>query len=232
MRWAGPRRLMIPRGGRIRRKPRPPGQDGAHRSDEKIRRPDEQMPPPYSARRGGQPLYKWARSKRPVSPSPAGVIVHSFDLIDYAPPLAGFNAHCGAEHMSLACPRSWPNPRLRRPSRRSPASGRGDLRCGQSLSRGRNRKRPERSFGALPGSAGSPASGIPEGHHFRRGMPAPSKGRPLPDESVLEVIPAIPGKASAEEPSQACRLFSRRGAAPWPNRQAERLSASSRSLGH
>jgi len=58
------------------------------------------------------------------------------------------------------------------------------------------------------------------------------KGRPLPDESVLEVIPAIRVKPR-EEPSQAAACSARRGAAGLAKPvEGGKAFCSSRSLGH
>lgn len=174
----------------------------------------EQMPPPYSAKKvGGQPLYKWARSKRPVSPKSCRVIVHSFDLIDYAPPLARFNVHCGAGTyvrslvhdlgQTLGCGAHLAG--LRR------------LAVGTySVDKALTLEEIERLAGEgnfkrflVPLEALLPE--YPRAIISEEGCRRLQKGRPLPDEAVLEVIPAIPDKASAEEPSQACRLFSPEG---------------------
>jgi len=56
-----------------------------------------QAPPPYSARKlAGKPLYKWARSRKPIAAPPRLVVVHAFKLADYRPPVVEFEVECGS----------------------------------------------------------------------------------------------------------------------------------------
>ncbi len=57
----------------------------------------EQVPPPYSAKkREGKPLYRWARSRRPVELKPHPVMIHTFKLIFYRPPELHFEVDCSS----------------------------------------------------------------------------------------------------------------------------------------
>jgi tRNA pseudouridine55 synthase len=57
----------------------------------------EQVPPPYSAKkRDGKPLYKWARAKKMILLEPSPVVIHSFDLKDYSPPILDFESRCSS----------------------------------------------------------------------------------------------------------------------------------------
>jgi tRNA pseudouridine55 synthase len=56
-----------------------------------------QAPPPFSAKKfKGKPLYKLSREKKPVPLRPSPVVVHSFRLLEYAPPYIDFLALCGS----------------------------------------------------------------------------------------------------------------------------------------
>jgi tRNA pseudouridine55 synthase len=56
-----------------------------------------QAPPPYSAKKlAGKPLYKWARSRKPVAAPPRPVVVRAFKLADYRPPVIEFEVRCSS----------------------------------------------------------------------------------------------------------------------------------------
>jgi tRNA pseudouridine55 synthase len=57
----------------------------------------DQVPPAYSAKKvEGRPLYKWARAQKSVAAKPNPVVVYSFDLKDYVPPLISFETRCSS----------------------------------------------------------------------------------------------------------------------------------------
>jgi tRNA pseudouridine55 synthase len=56
-----------------------------------------QIPPPYSAKKiGGSRAYKLARARKEFTLKPARVVVRSFVLRDYAPPLVEFEVACSS----------------------------------------------------------------------------------------------------------------------------------------
>ncbi len=56
-----------------------------------------QTPPPYSAvKRGGRPLYAYARAQQPMEVEPRTVVVREFELERYEPPDASFVVRCGS----------------------------------------------------------------------------------------------------------------------------------------
>jgi tRNA pseudouridine55 synthase len=171
----------------------------------------EQVPPPYSAKKvEGKPLYKWARSKRPVRAKACRVHVHAFDLKGYAPPLVTFSVHCGAGTYV-----------------RSLVHDLGQaLGCGAHLSGlrrlavgkyGLDKAFPLSEIEALAQKGNwqkflVPLEALlpecPKAVLSEEGCRRLQKGRPLPEEFVLKIIPGVPAAASAEEPPQTCRLFS------------------------
>ena len=56
-----------------------------------------QEPPPFSAKKfKGKPLYFYARKNEPVKVPPENVIIHSFDLLSYSPPVMQFEVKCSS----------------------------------------------------------------------------------------------------------------------------------------
>jgi tRNA pseudouridine55 synthase len=56
----------------------------------------EQVPPLFSAiKHAGEPLYRYARSRREVEPRPRRVAIHSLQLLDFQPPLLTIELECG-----------------------------------------------------------------------------------------------------------------------------------------
>ena len=56
----------------------------------------EQVPPLFSAiKHAGEPLYRYARSRREVHPQPRSVVIHSLQLLDFQPPLLTIELECG-----------------------------------------------------------------------------------------------------------------------------------------
>jgi tRNA pseudouridine55 synthase len=56
----------------------------------------EQVPPLFSAiKHAGEPLYRYARSRREVEPRPRRVVVHRLQLLDFRPPLLTVELECG-----------------------------------------------------------------------------------------------------------------------------------------
>jgi tRNA pseudouridine55 synthase len=56
----------------------------------------EQVPPLFSAiKHAGEPLYRYARSRREVQPRPRRVVVHRLELLDFRPPLLTIELECG-----------------------------------------------------------------------------------------------------------------------------------------
>jgi tRNA pseudouridine55 synthase len=56
----------------------------------------EQVPPLFSAiKHAGEPLYRYARSRREVEPRPRRVVVHHLELLDFRPPLLTIELECG-----------------------------------------------------------------------------------------------------------------------------------------
>ncbi len=174
----------------------------------------DQVPPPYSAKKlEGKPLYKWARSKRTIIPKACQVIVYAFDLKDYSPPLVKFDVHCGSGTYV-----------------RSLIHDLGQvLGCGAHLAGlrrtaiGRYRIDNALSLEEIERLAGEGSwerflipleSLLPENPQAvlsAAGCHRLQKGRFLPFEFVLRVIPAVADSAPAGEPSEAYRLFSPEG---------------------
>ncbi len=141
------------------------------------------------------------------------VVVYSFDLEDYAPPLVRFSVHCGAGTYVRSLVHDFGQ----------------ILGCGAHLSG--LRRLAVGIYGIdkaltleeIEGLAGDenrerflvPLEALlpeyPKAVVSAEGCRRLQKGRPLPDEFVLEVIPAVPGLTVAEECSPACRLFSPEG---------------------
>jgi tRNA pseudouridine55 synthase len=174
----------------------------------------EQAPPPYSAKKvEGKPLYKWARSKREIRPKACPVVVHAFDLENYAPPLAKFSVRCGAGTYirslvhdlgrALGCGAHLAG--LRRL-----AVGIYGLDKALSLEEIERLAKEGRWESVLvPLEALLPD--CPKAVLTEAGCRRLQKGRPLPEDFVLEVIPAVREGASVEEHPQVCRLFSPEG---------------------
>ena len=56
----------------------------------------EQVPPLFSAiKLAGEPLYRYARSRRHVEPQPRRVVVHRLQLLTFDPPLLTIELECG-----------------------------------------------------------------------------------------------------------------------------------------
>jgi tRNA pseudouridine55 synthase len=56
----------------------------------------EQVPPLFSAiKHAGEPLYRYARSRREVQPRPRRVTIHRLQLLDFRPPLVTIELECG-----------------------------------------------------------------------------------------------------------------------------------------
>jgi tRNA pseudouridine55 synthase len=176
--------------------------------------PIEQVPPPYSAKKlGGKPLYKWARSKRTVTPKACPVIVHAFDLDGYAPPLAEFKVHCGpgtyvrslVHDLGLALGCGAHLTGLRRLAV-------GTFGLGKALSMEKiERLAGEGNWRSLLIPLEDLLPELPKAILSEEACRRLQKGRPLPEGFVLEVVPAFPESAPAEEPPQVFRLFSPEG---------------------
>ena len=55
-----------------------------------------QVPPVYSALKiNGKPMYELARAGIPVNPEGRTVVIHSIELLDWSPPVAGIRVLCG-----------------------------------------------------------------------------------------------------------------------------------------
>ena len=56
----------------------------------------DQVPPLFSAiKHAGEPLYRYARSRREVQPRPRRVVIHRLQLLDFQPPLLTIELECG-----------------------------------------------------------------------------------------------------------------------------------------
>jgi len=56
----------------------------------------EQVPPLFSAiKHAGEPLYRYARSRREVQPRPRRVVIHRLQLLGFQPPLLTIELECG-----------------------------------------------------------------------------------------------------------------------------------------
>jgi tRNA pseudouridine55 synthase len=176
--------------------------------------PLEQVPPSYSAKKmEGKPLYKWARSNKAMSPGASPVMVYEFNLKDYSPPLVYFDIHCGPGTyvrslihdlgQALGCGAHLAG--LRRL-----AAGRHGIDDAFSLveidnlAAGGHWDRfliPLESL--LPECAKAVLSAA--------GCRLLQKGRLLPDELILKVIPSVLNPVPPDECSKAYRLFSPEG---------------------
>ena len=57
----------------------------------------KQEPPPFSAKKyKGKPLYFYARKNESIKLPPENIIIHSFDLLSYSPPLMQFEIKCSS----------------------------------------------------------------------------------------------------------------------------------------
>jgi tRNA pseudouridine55 synthase len=174
----------------------------------------EQFPPPYSAKKiEGKPLYKWARSKKTVSPKASPVIVYAFDLKEYSPPSAHFEVRCG--------PGTYV---------RSLVHDLGQvLGCGahlaglRRLAVGRHeidRALPLEEIDRLAGAGNwdrflipleSLLPEFPKAVLSAAGCRLLQKGRLLPEDGVLKVIPPVRNSAPPDGGAKAYRLFSPEG---------------------
>lgn len=56
----------------------------------------QQRPPPFSAlKRGGQPLYRYARAGNPIAPAPRPVAIYRLELLAFQPPSLTLEVECG-----------------------------------------------------------------------------------------------------------------------------------------
>ena len=56
----------------------------------------EQVPPLFSAiKHAGEPLYRYARTRREVEPRPRRVVIHRLELLSFDPPLLTIEMECG-----------------------------------------------------------------------------------------------------------------------------------------
>jgi len=179
----------------------------------------EQVPPSYSAKKmEGKPLYKWARSKKAREPRASPVMVYEFNLKDYSlpwlfrHPLRSGNVRPLLIHdlgQALGCGAHLAG--LRRL-----AVGRHGIDDAfflveiDSLAAGGHWDRflmPLESL--LPECAKAVLSAA--------GCRLLQKGRLVPDELVLKVIPSVLNPAPPDECSKAYRLFSpEEDSWPWP----------------
>ena len=174
----------------------------------------EQVPPPYSAKKvAGKPLYKWARAKKTVMPKASQVIVYAFDLKGYSPPYVGFDVHCASGTyvrslvhdlgQALGCGAHLSG--LRRL-----AVGRCGIQEALSLEKiDKLAREGNREGFLLPLESLLPE--IPKAVLSEPGYRRLQKGRPIPAELVLRVIPAEAAAAPAAERPEAHRLFSLEG---------------------
>lgn len=176
--------------------------------------PLDQVPPPYSAKKvEGRPLHRWARAKRTVQLKANPVFVHAFDLRVYSPPHIGFDVHCASGTyvrslvhdlgQALGCGAHLAS------LRRTAIGSYGiqdafSLEKIDQLAREGNRERfllPLESL--LPETAKAFIS--------ESGRGSLQKGRPLPAELIIKIIPAEPPASPASKCLEACRLFSQDG---------------------
>jgi tRNA pseudouridine55 synthase len=174
----------------------------------------EQVPPAYSAKKlSGRPLYKWARANVPVLLSPVTVHVHSFDLRSYVPPYVDFESRCssGTYIRSLAY-----------------ELGRV-LGCGAHLAAlrrhasGAHRVPEARSLDEIERLAGEGNVAVfllplevllphlPKailGESDVRGL---QKGKPIPAERIVDILPPGPGHQLDAESRGICRVFTTGG---------------------
>jgi len=176
--------------------------------------PLNQVPPPYSAKKvEGKPLYKWARANRAVQFKASPVIVYAFDLRAYSPPHAEFEVHCASGTyvrslvhdlgQALGC-------RAHLSGLRRLAIGGYGIQDAFSLEKiDQLAQEGNREGFLLP--LESLLREAPKAILSESGCRTLQKGRSLPAELVIQIIPAESPAGPAAECSEAYRLFSREG---------------------
>jgi tRNA pseudouridine55 synthase len=191
-----------------------PSRAGLAEAMKKLTGPLNQVPPPYSAKKvGGKPLYRWARAKKAVQPKASPVVVYAFDLKDYSPPQAGFDVHCASGTyirslvhdlgQALGCGAHLSG--LRRL-----AVGAHGIQAAHTLEN-IERLAHEGNMDRFLLPLESLLSEAPKAVLSEAGCRGLQKGRPLPAEHVIRIIPAESDVRPVSECPKACRLFSREG---------------------
>jgi len=191
-----------------------PDRDTLLEAIKKLTGPLNQVPPPYSAKKvEGKPLYRWARAKKARLPKASPVVVYAFDLKDYSPPHVGFDVHCASGTyirslvhdlgQALGCGAHLSG--LRRLA--IGAHGIQDALTLENIEKLAHEGNREGFL--LPLESMLPEA--PKAVLSEAGCRSLQKGRPLPAEHVIKIIPAESPLRSAVECSEACRLFSREG---------------------
>jgi tRNA pseudouridine55 synthase len=74
-----------------------PDKESIKREMDKFIGSQDQIPPPYSAKKyKGKPLYDWARKKKDYELRPSRIVLHEFELMKYRPPFVDFLASCSS----------------------------------------------------------------------------------------------------------------------------------------
>jgi tRNA pseudouridine55 synthase len=181
---------------------------------EKLTGPLDQVPPPYSAKKvEGRPLYRWARAKKTVLPKSSRVVVYAFDLKEYSPPHARFAVHCASGTyvrslvhdlgQSLGCGAHLSA--LRRLA--VGAHGIQEALTLENIDKLAREGNPDGFL--LPLESLLPEA--PKAILSEAGCRNLQKGRPLPGDHVISIIPAESPPRPAAGCSETCRLFSWEG---------------------